>query len=181
MFILSDVACIISNLRELKIPFSVKWRQRQKKRDRQRHWGWKQNCVLTWRRSGWTMPVLWASAMGSNPRAFPIGPSARRPVSRLGPGGETATRGRTQSVPFSATSCCINAPALAFPWAFTLPGRLCSLTGMLGNFSTRQTLTGLFGNAAITMRDSLRPQTLFDAVNVLMSVSTPLRTKRRRR
>lgn len=86
MFILSTVACIISNLRELKIPFSVKWRQRQKKRDRQRHWGWKQNCVLTWRRSGWTMPVLWASAMGSNPRAFPIGPSARRPVSRLGPG-----------------------------------------------------------------------------------------------
>lgn len=42
----------------------------------------------------------------------PIGPSARLAAR---PGGETATRGRTQSVPFSATSCCINAPALAFP------------------------------------------------------------------
>lgn len=55
-----------------------------------------------------TKPVLCAPTMGSNPRAFPIGPVAPSCGSAR---GERRRREDGQSVPFSATSCWSDAPA----------------------------------------------------------------------
>lgn len=51
------------------------------------------------------------------------------PVPRLGPGEERLDTERS----FLSHILLKRRAGLAFPWAFTLPGRLCSLSSMLGN------------------------------------------------
>lgn len=94
--------------------------------------------------------------MGSNPRAFPIIPSA---LSRGSAQGETGRRDRHRaflSQPHRAAATC--RPGL--PMSLYPPGSSLFSERHVGKFTIRQTLTGVFGNTAVTMRDSPRPQTV---------------------
>ncbi len=113
----------------------------------------------------WTMAVLWASAMGSNPRAFPIGPSAPSCGSAQGErrGREDGHRAfLSQPHPAGAT----RRPGL--PMSLYTPGSSLFAERHAGKSTIRQTLTG---SIEITMRDSPRPQTLSLFLKLWVSVS----------
>lgn len=113
----------------------------------------------------WTMAVLWASAMGSNPRAFPIGPSSPSSGSGERRGWEDRHRAfLSQPHPAGAASW----PGL--PMSLYTPGSSLFAEAHDGKFTTTQTVTGALGNAAITIRDSPRPQTLGLFLKLWMSL-----------
>lgn len=128
----------------------------------------------------WTMPVLWALEMGSNPRAFPSSPSSPSCVSALWErrGPEDGHRA-VLSEPHPAKPL----HRAGLPVSLYTPGSPLFTERHAGKFISRQTLSGVcececvFGNSTITTSDSTRPQTPSELFIYIFSLVTKRSTK----
>lgn len=130
--------CIISNFCNFFSRMEqMKSRRKKRYKDRQRHWRWKQSCVWRWGRSGsenvHNVEQCWCCECRPWDRTPGHFPSVRLPRPAAQPRGRDEDERTDRERSFLSHILLEQRISLAFPWAFTLLGRLCSLRGMLGN------------------------------------------------